>query len=182
MSSPLWQRLADEPTLLASATVVAETSLFSYVDASDAAAFDAAAAGAGPWLRAGVEFHGPATGSFALVLPLRLAVDLAAAFSGDLEAAPGPADPLVGDFAGEVANMICGSWLTRACREHAFDLGPPRVESFAQPPRCSGTRQVFLAIADAAVRVDLEIDGAEGRPRHREDAASASHANRTAGA
>ena len=160
MSSLLSRQLLDDAgPLVAAATDVAETSLFTFVDPSDAATFAAAAAAAGDqWLSARVMFAGPANGGFTLTLPAASAQRLCAAFSGeDSLDAIGPEARR--DFVGEVANMICGAWLTRVSRDHAFALSTPAVTSGALAPQdggeADGARSTFLAIDDAPVRLDI---------------------------
>jgi CheY-specific phosphatase CheX len=77
------------------------------------------------WLETRVAFQGAAEGMLACRLPLALAADLASAFLG--VAADELENDAVLDMAGELANMICGCWLTRAFPAELFDLGRPDV-------------------------------------------------------
>jgi hypothetical protein len=170
-SSPISRQLADyKGALLSAVAEVAENSLFAFADASDEAAFDAAAAASntdGDWLRACIHFTGPIGGQFALTVPAALARHLCAAFAG----AETPDDIGEGDlidFTGELANMMCGTWLTRACRHNAFNLTPPCVRR-GGPDRATGgvtgevdSASFYLAIDDTPIR--LEIDWGTAAP------------------
>src|ERR1035437_10378622 len=76
-SSQISPPLADcHGSLLAAAAEVAENSLFTFADASDEAAFDAAAASwnaDGGSLCARLRFAGPSSGQFTFTLPVALA-------------------------------------------------------------------------------------------------------------
>jgi hypothetical protein len=82
--------------------------------------------GAPRWLAARVDFSGAFAGSVSVTLPYVLAADMAAALGG---LAPGDdiTQELVADATGEFANMVCGTWLTRACARRKFDLACPAV-------------------------------------------------------
>jgi CheY-specific phosphatase CheX len=84
------------------------------------------------WMEAGVEFHGATGGRLVCRLPGVLARDLSSAFLGvpeeDLE--PGSVE----DMVGELTNMICGCWLTRAYSQDLFDLCHPVVSAGDGPP------------------------------------------------
>jgi hypothetical protein len=60
-----------------------------------------------------------------VALPRALAVDLAGAFCGVRPQSLAPAQ--VADFAGELANMVCGLWLTQTHRTERFALAAPAV-------------------------------------------------------
>ena len=111
MSSPRSPQPPDGLAELGEAAVrVAEDSLFAYAE---------------PWLAAAVAFTGPFDGAVRVSLPRALCADLAGAFCGV------PADSLedaqIADFAGELANMVCGSWLTQTHRTDRFALASPVV-------------------------------------------------------
>jgi CheY-specific phosphatase CheX len=152
-NSPL---LADyQSALLSAVTDVAENSLFTFADASSEAAFNATAAASDDdgWLSARLSFAGPIGGEFTLILPGALARRLGASFSG-AESSDEIGDRDLVDFTGELANMVCGSWLTRACQHAAFNLTPPRVVRGA-PGRPAST-SVYLAMDDTPVRLDVD--------------------------
>ncbi len=129
MSSPRLPQPADHLAALAVAAArVAEDSLFAYAEAcppAKAAALIRARAATEGWLAVAVPFTGPFEGSVRLSLPQALATDLAAAFSG--LPAPSLDDAQLTDFAGELANMMCGLWLTQTHRAERFALGSPQV-------------------------------------------------------
>jgi CheY-specific phosphatase CheX len=122
------------PELLEALTHVAESSLFAFCDACPADAFvdllatrSALVAGAPPlWLRAVTHFRGHSCGWVELTLPIPLAEELCAAFAGGEESLA-ERDGAARDFVGELANMLCGLWLTRTARQYLFDIAPPSV-------------------------------------------------------
>ena len=90
------------------------------------------------WLETSVAFRGAAEGVLTCRLPKPLAADLASAFLG---VAADEVDPdAVVDMAGEIANMICGCWLTRAFPAELFDLGKPEVGQGRAPGAGGGDR------------------------------------------
>ncbi len=129
MSSPRLPQPADRlAALRAAATRVAEHSLFAYAEAcpaTKAAGLVRARAAAERWLAVAVPFTGPFEGSVRLSLPQTLATDLAAAFSG--LSAQSLDEAQIADFAGELANMMCGRWLTETHRAERFALASPEV-------------------------------------------------------
>ena len=160
MCSPISLVVADyRDALLEAVTDVAENSLFAFVDASDQASFEAArtdADTANGWLDACIEFRGPTSGRFELTLSEPLARHLCASFAG----AEGPdefGEADLFDFTGELANMMCGAWLTRACRWEAFSLTPPRVSRAPQHVASSGdaSDRCYVSIDDALVQLEI---------------------------
>jgi hypothetical protein len=86
------------------------------------------------WLDGTVAFHGAGKGVLTVRLPLALARDLTSAFLGlSTEELDGDV-PAVADMIGEVANMICGCWLTRAFQKRLFHLEKPVVERGSDAP------------------------------------------------
>lgn len=86
-----------------------------------------------------VEFRGYHSGSLTVALSPEAAVDLSANFLGvDPSAVTAEQTELV---ASELANIICGSALSRWQVDSSFDLQPPRVGSWAGSEKyCSATR------------------------------------------
>ncbi len=129
MSSPRSPQPPDGLAELGEAAVrVAEDSLFAYAEPCDAARVSGLCQKrppAEPWLAVSVAFTGPFEGAVRLALPRALCADLAGAFCGvrpqSLEQAQ------LADFAGELANMVCGSWLTQTHRSEHFALAAPVV-------------------------------------------------------
>jgi hypothetical protein len=129
MSSPRSPQPPDGLAELGEAAVrVAEDSLFAYAEPCDAARVSSlfqARPPAEAWLAASVAFTGPFDGVVRVALPRGLCADLAGAFCGvrpqSLE------DSQLADFAGELANMVCGSWLTQTHRTERFALAAPVV-------------------------------------------------------
>jgi hypothetical protein len=86
------------------------------------------------WLAATVTFHGAAEGVVTCRLPQALAQSLAAAFLGLSEEDLTSSNPAVTDMAGELANMVCGCWLTRAFPSKLFELDQPVIAAADIPP------------------------------------------------
>jgi hypothetical protein len=85
------------------------------------------------WVQARVDFSGAGSGAVVCRLPRSLARDLSVAFLGmsddDL------AGPIViNDLTGELANMVCGCWLTRAFPSKLFELKQPAIGFASEPP------------------------------------------------
>jgi len=163
MCSPISLSPAEyRDALLSAVSEVAEKSLFAFADASEPAAFEAAATaplteGGSDWLSARVHFSGPMTGRFELTVPEPLARHLCASFSGaEAPEEIGEADLL--DFTGELSNMMCGTWLTRARRYDAFSLTPPTVHRGA--PQGAGvdaaSELFYLSIDEAPIRLAID--------------------------
>jgi CheY-specific phosphatase CheX len=116
----------------AAALQVAEDSLFAYAEPCEAARIDGLLKGrpvTEPWLSATIAFTGPFEGMVRVALPRALAADLAGAFCGVRPQSLTPAQ--VADFAGELANMVCGLWLTQTHRTERFELAAPAVVEVA---------------------------------------------------
>jgi CheY-specific phosphatase CheX len=171
MSSPISPVLVDcQGLVLAAVSDVAENSLFAFADASEQEAFDAAAAaplddGGSAWVNACIDFKGSITGRFTLTLPEPLARHLCAAFAG-AESADEVGDGDFLDFVGELANMVCGAWLTRASRHEAFSLTAPRVNpGFPDnnQSEAAASEDVYLSIDDVPIRVQIQWGANDGR-------------------
>ncbi len=81
-------------------------------------------------LEARLRFAGTRPGAFRIVIAPRAARTIAANFLGSEEEAWIP-DSQVGDVACELANMICGSVLSRLAADVAFDLSHPEIATEA---------------------------------------------------
>lgn len=111
-------------SLLLSATDVLEAMYFTSVLGPS----DAPLTGAG-WV-ARLEFEGELSGSFTLRMNAETARLLALNFFGEEESEI--TDTAVGDMVGEMANMICGSVLSRLEAETHFKLSHPSVEATSE--------------------------------------------------
>jgi len=130
---------------------VAESSYASFVQACDATMLRDALALLGDedrWLHAAVDFRGAFGGTFQMALPESLARELVATCIG-LDPQEQVEDAHVLDLAGEMANMVCGDWLTRACHRRRFDLRPPLVVPL--PPGWNPERWGLPGAPDGAV-------------------------------
>lgn len=158
------------PSLEAALTEVAEQSFCGFVEPCTPDRFgellDVARESGGEWLRARLGFAGPFQGELTVDLPEPLAKSLLASCLG-LDASDDSqfSAVVVEDGAGELANMICGTWLTRSYGNVRFNLNPPRVERLAQqalaingptaPTPASGV--LLTGINDLPVRVRLSV-------------------------
>lgn len=147
---------------------VAEHSLFACAEPcqpSRTAGLLRARPAAEPWLTAAIAFSGPFEGAVRLTLPGALAGDLAGAFCGM------PAHSLdasqVADFAGELANMVCGLWLTQTHRGERFELTAPVVAAATAvdvAARAATEPGAFgMALNDTPVLIDLTAASAVAR-------------------
>lgn len=138
---------------------VAESSFFAYVDVVDPERFRELMSHTEKWIQATVLFDGAFGGAVMIVLSETLGRDLFNAFLGaepGVVALDGPLFDLVGEF----GNMVCGSWLTRACQRRRFDLRHPEV-SRVLPEQVTPEEQdcLLLAINDQPCFVRLAFTG-----------------------
>jgi two-component system chemotaxis response regulator CheY len=163
------QPAADDVATLGRAVVqVAENSLFAYAEPCDLdrlAALLAARDRLEPWLSASIAFTGPLTGMVWLSLPEPLAEELYRAFSGVGDTEVSGAQ--VFDFAGELANMACGLWLTNSHRSARFELSAPSVtattrEAVVAAPT-DGQAVAGLLLNDVPLQVAVEEQDAGKR-------------------
>jgi len=158
MSSPM-SHLAELRRGLPEAVAdVAENSLFAFADSSDEATFLEASSGLpADWVHASVGFAGSASGRLELSAPAAVVSRLCAAFSGEMT--PEVSDAALVDFAGELTNMVCGTWLTRAWGDLLFALTPPQVVRGGVAPPGSATASpegmLYMSIDDAPVRLQI---------------------------
>jgi hypothetical protein len=157
------------PSLEAALTEVAEQSFCGFVEPCTPDRFgellDVAKESGGAWLRAHLGFAGPFQGELTVDLPEPLAKSLLASCLGlDAHDDSQFSAVVVEDGAGELANMICGTWLTRNYSGARFDLKPPRVERLAEQsaavngPTATPANGVLLTgINDLPVRVRLSV-------------------------
>jgi hypothetical protein len=168
MSSPGSPQLADGLAALGAAAVrVAEDSLFAYAEACDvakAAGLLRVRPASEAWLAASVAFTGPFAGSVRLTVPRPLATDLAGAFCGlppeSLDASQ------VADFTGELANMVCGLWLTQTHRTGRFVLAAPRVAATTAgevAARAGDADAIGMVVKNTPVLLAL-VAGREAQP------------------
>lgn len=150
---------AETLTALAAAAVsVAEDSLFAFAEPCTAEAFAGAVAARSddePWIGAAVRFHGPFDGVVRVDLPRDAAIELCSAFSGAMPDELAAAE--VHDFSGEVGNMICGLWLTRAHGDWHFTLDAPAVREGERPAGVPGATSL-LTVNDAPMVVSIVVD------------------------
>jgi CheY-specific phosphatase CheX len=86
---------------------------------------------AGPGWMAQLEFKGELSGTFSLGMSAETARLLAANFFGEEESEI--SETAVADMVGELANMICGSVLSRMETENHFKLSHPVVDAAVGP-------------------------------------------------
>lgn len=115
-------------TVYAAVADVAERSFFCMIDPCDSERFGDLASIHDAWLSSTVHFDdGKCSGNVSCRLPAPLALRLFDAFSGRDPGDTEPEEREILDMVGEFANMVCGSWLTRAANQRTFALSPPAV-------------------------------------------------------
>lgn len=137
----------------AAAADVLETMFFSPVmgeAASDASCSE-------PVLMARLKFSGGRSGSFTIRVSARAAATIAANFLGEETDDPEPAQ--VRDVVCEMANMICGSVLSRLDREAHFDLQHPELVEACGEPALGSVCSLF-EIEGGQVALCLQLDSA----------------------
>lgn len=147
-------------TVYAAVTDVAERSFFCMIDSCDAERFGDLAATCEHWLSSTVHFDdGKCSGSVTCRLPMPLASRLFDAFSGRDADEPSPEEREVLDLVGEFANMVCGSWLTRAANQRTFALSPPAVTPIAHTTVTGEIESLGLlvAIEDLPCAIDISV-------------------------
>ena len=140
----------DAAPLVDAIVSVSERSFFAFAEP----AADGTLCEPGACYEMSVAFTGPFAGIVRLLMPVALAHDLCAAFSG---AAPHEliADEAVQDLAGEFANMVCGTWLTGLGEAVCFSLAHPVVRPAAEGAAFPDGRVVL--INDQPVTIHLEL-------------------------
>jgi CheY-specific phosphatase CheX len=135
---------------------VLETMFFaSVVDSAEGAAPREAGVGT-PDITAAIKFEGNPSGRFRVSVPTKLARVLGASFLGREEEEV--TDSQAGEVVSELANMICGSVLSRLEREAIFQIGHPELsppESGAGPQSADGCRQFDLG--DGVLTATLQL-------------------------
>ena len=118
------------------------------------------------WLVTTVSFAGAFAGHLEVVTGEALSRQLLAAFCG-LDPVEAVQPSQVTDSAGEFANQVCGTWLTRACQRRRFELQFARVEWQAAgwmpldpPPPGEHDGDVLVCLNDSPVRLRLHFDAA----------------------
>ncbi len=146
-------------TLKQAVVDVSQESFFSFAEFCGAERFaeaitlvPAPADSAPRWVVARVDFSGAFAGRVALTLPYALAVDMATSLGG-LDPADGISTNLVFDATGEFANMVCGTWLTRACIRRKFDLTQPVVTTVAGVTPSRGDDEELVLINEWPVKL-----------------------------
>ena len=110
----------------------------------------------GPWMSARLSFHGNPSGRFGIRTPLETGRKIAASFLGVEE------DTVTESQAGEVicelANMLCGSVLSRLEEGIRFELSHPELDSdeAACPEGPTASRLVGLEEGPLALWLELE--------------------------
>ncbi len=110
------------------------------------------------WMRATLAFKGPFQGELTVDVPEPLALELLASCVGI--SSPGEENlPSVEDAVGELANMVCGTWLTKNHGAQKFDLkAAARRSRGREQPAASvgvhrGLRERLMGLNDQPVRV-----------------------------
>src|ERR1051325_11417445 len=103
-----------EASLVAAVSDVADRCFFAYAEPCDAGRFAELVDGTSRWYSATVQFEeGAWSGSVRCLVPKDAAGMMFDAFTGRSADEPPAAKTDVSDLMGELANMVCGAWLTR---------------------------------------------------------------------
>lgn len=78
------------------------------------------------WISARLAFHGDPPGNFGVRMPLETGRQLAASFLGGESEVT---ESQTGEVICELANMVCGSMLSRLEKESRFELSSPEIEA-----------------------------------------------------
>jgi CheY-specific phosphatase CheX len=113
----------------------------------------------GPWISARLSFHGNPTGRFGVRTGLDTGRKIAASFLGIEEDAL--TEPQIGEVVCELANMLCGTVVSRLEEDSRFELAPPSIDPpEAGCPECPTARCAFeLEEGRLAVWLELEKAG-----------------------
>jgi hypothetical protein len=149
---------------------VAEQCLYAVVEPSSRAQFRARVAdeaGGTPWLCATVGFRDALDGTLTITMPAAAVAEWCGGFTGT-EPDAAIADAQADDFAAELANMVCGSWLTQASGRRLFALDAPRVTRLDEAAlrdvgADDGDGVLYLCINDVPVRLELTITAEAAR-------------------
>ena len=106
------------------------------------------------WVGRRLDFRGPRDGCFGLRTPLPTARVIASNFLG--EEPEDIADDQVGEVIGEVANMVCGTFLASIDSHQAFDLTTPRPDDQRDPASLNRIAHTY-ALDEGELVVWLEI-------------------------
>ena len=115
------------------------------------------------WVAAKLHFQGPFSGDFGLCAPLGTAQIIASNFLGEDESGIDPSQ--IVEVLCELANMICGSFLSRFESKGVYDLSPPVLDDLSPPvfdtlsaqPQARATCQT-LQLDEGIVRVWLNLE------------------------
>lgn len=122
-------------SLVKALVTVAERSFFAFAEACDRPRFDELSQTAAAWIIATVRFEeAECEGVVSCTLPEELALELFDAFTGRDPSGPMPEAESVFDLIGELANMVCGLWLTRLTSNHTFTLAKPSAQRVTARP------------------------------------------------
>lgn len=110
-----------------------------------------------PALMARLKFSGGRSGSFTIRVSAGAAGTIAANFLGEETDTPEPGQ--VRDVVCEMANMICGSVLSRLDREAHFDLQHPELVEACSEPALGSICSLF-EIEGGQVALCLQLDSA----------------------
>jgi hypothetical protein len=167
-----------EAALVAAVCDVAERSFFAYAERCDAGRFAELVEGTDRWYSAAIAFQeGDFDGSVRCLVPEDAAATMFDAFSGRGFDDPEPSLADVSDLIGELANMVCGAWLTRAASHQTFSLRTlPVVLSQACAP-AGGESWITFAVYDRPFAVAVRVDS----PRAADDSVGSAYRRADAG-
>lgn len=106
------------------------------------------------WWHVAVTFCGPWQGTVTLAIADALARQLHECFAG-LMPDDSVSDEEVGQMMSELGNMIAGSWLTKAHRQHKFDLASPVAQKSTSGRPATASATLLCGVNDAPMAVWL---------------------------
>jgi CheY-specific phosphatase CheX len=110
------------------------------------------------WISARLSFHGKPPGRFGVRIPQETARKIAASFLGlEEDAITGTQ---VGEVVCELANMLCGSVLSRLEKETRFELSQPEIEAPEAVCPADATACRALLLEEGPVKLWLQLERA----------------------
>ena len=147
-----------QEALTAAVEEVLETMCFSTVLASAEGAASPEAHGSAPPLTAELHFQGNPSGGFRVVVPIKLARVVGACFLGREETEV--SDSQAAEVICELANMICGSVLSRLESKATFQISHPEPIPAGQGVGFGAGSCRWFDLGDGILTVSLELQQA----------------------
>lgn len=111
-----------------------------------------------PWISARLSFRGSPSGSFGVRVSRETGRRIAATFLGVVE--DSLVESQIADVIGELANMLCGSVLSRLEKETRFELSHAEIDPPDAADHTHHTAGRVLGLEEGAIAVWLELEPA----------------------